>query len=455
VTAAAPTPVPLTVLLVREMLAIAPAALDQAVLRKAELCVLDLLSCMFAGSALLTARQAVAAARRWPCADGAAVVGVRLRVAPAEAAFANSVQAVSAARTDMHAAITSHIGPVAIPAALACAELRPQCGADWLAALVAAYEAQARVGRLMVNDRFMRNHRATSVLGSVGGAIAAARVLGLDEAATVNALALSVNTAAGLMEWGHTGAADLLYQPASAARNATAAALLAQQGATASTSILEGPGGLLAAFGGRNRAAELLTPASALREIAHVDFKAVPACVFVQAAAFACERAATMLGHVDPAEVVSIELSTYASALRYPGCDDPGPIDCIQRARMSLQFTTAAVLAHGAVDDVAYARFDDPRTVALLPRVQLIAADRFSDAYPARQGAEVAVTLRNGRIVRGQVDEVPAVSEARLRERFLQSAAPVVGEDRARRIEAACLSLHEAPSMAPFIALLT
>jgi 2-methylcitrate dehydratase PrpD len=257
------------------------------------------------------------------------------------------------------------------------------------------------------------------------------------------------------MEWGHTGAADLLYQPASAARNATAAALLAQQGATASTSILEGPGGLLAAFGGRDRAAELLTPASALREIAHVDFKAVPACVFVQAAAFACERAATMLGRVDPAEVVSIELSTYASALSYPGCNDPGPIDCIQRARMSLQFTAAAVLAHGAVDDVAYARFDDPRTVALLPRVRLIAADRFSDAYPARQGAEVTVTLRDGRTVRGQVDEVPAVSEARLRERFLQSAAPVVGEDRARRIEAACLSLHEAPSMAPFVALLT
>lgn len=446
--------VPLTVLLVREMLRLDAAAVGEPALRKAELCVLDLLSCMFAGSVLPSARQAVAAARRWPCADGAAVVGAGVRVAPAEAAFANSVQAVSAARTDMHAATTSHVGPVAIPAALACAALRPISGEAWLAALVAAYEAHARVGRRIVNDRFMQHHRATSVLGSVSGAIAAARVLGLDETSAVHALSLSVNTAAGLMEWGHAGSADLLYQPASASRNATAAALLAEQGATASHSILEGPGGLLAAFGGRAQAGQMLVPFTETPEIMRVEFKAVPACVFVQAAAFACAQAADALGTVDPAQVRSIELATYGSALRYPGCNDPGPITCVQQARMSLQFTAAAVLAHGAVNDTAYAEFADARTVALLPKVQLRESTVFSSAYPARQGAEVVVTLADGRRACGRVEQVPMVSEARVRERFLQSAEPVVGRERARAIEAACLSLREAASVAPLLSLL-
>jgi 2-methylcitrate dehydratase PrpD len=445
---------PLTVQLVREMWRLDAALLDRAVLHKAELCVLDLLSCMFAGSTLPSARQAVAAARRWPCADGAAVVGAGVRVAPAEAAFANSVQAVSAARTDMHAATTSHVGAVAIPAALACATLRPIAGSEWLAALVAAYEAHARVGRLIVNDRFMQHHRATSVVGSVSGAIAAARVLGLDEIEAVHALSLSVNTAAGLMEWGHVGSNDLLYQPAWASRNATAAALLAAQGASASLSILEGPGGLLAAFGDRKRAGQMLEPFGATPEIMRVEFKAVPACVFVQAAAFACEQAARVLGTIDPTQVVSIELATYGSALRYPGCDDPGPIACIQQARMSLQFTAAAVLAQGAVNDAAYAQFADARTVALLPKVQLHESEVFSNTYPARQGAEVVVTLADGRRTVGRVEQVPVVTESRVRERFLRSAEPVVGPARAQAIEAACLSLKDAPSLASLLSLL-
>ena len=67
---------------------------------------------------------------------------------------------------------------------------------------------------------------------------------------------------------------------------------------------------------------------------------------------------------------------------------------------------------------------------------------------------KAVVTLADGRRACGRVEQVPMVSEARVRERFLQSAEPVVGRERARAIEAACLSLREAASVAPLLSLL-
>jgi len=421
---------------------------------KAGLCLLDYLSCCFAGLRFASAQQAVRAAAPWAVANGAPLIGTALKLSPSEAGYVNSVLAVSASRTDMHPAITSHIGPVVFPAALACAALRPVSGAEFLDAVAAGYEAEGRVGRVLVNDHFMKHHRATSILGSVGGAIAAARVLGLDPAQATNALSISVNAAAGLMQWGHSGGLDLLYQPANAVRAAVSAAILAREGTTSSEAILEGRGGLLDAFGDPAAADRLQRPWSSRPEIDFVEFKAVPSCVFVQAAAFAALSIAGNHGPLTADEIAFIRLRTFASAIAYPGCDDPGPITAVQPARMSLQFTVASVLARGGLGDRNYAEFDEPRTQALLTRVAIEEGAEFTVAYPARQGAEVQVRLHSGRLLSGRVDEVPVVTAERVRARFLESAHPVVGAERAERIEQMALGLADEASVVPLLGLI-
>lgn len=256
------------------------------------------------------------------------------------------------------------------------------------------------------------------------------------------------------MEWAHTGDMDLLYQPANAARAAVSAALLASVGATSSPSILEGPGGLLAAFGDVTRADQLLARWSDQYEIEYVDFKAVPACVFVQAAAFAALRWIEKHGALRPENVDRIELRTFDSAVAYPGCNDPGPIRGTQQARMSLQFSVASVLAQGRLNDRNFVEYDEPRTMSLLAKVRISDAATFSAAYPAKQGAEVEVTLCNGTALTGRVDEVPPVTAEQVRQRFIESASALMEHEQAASIEEEVLGLAAAPSLQPLFHLI-
>jgi 2-methylcitrate dehydratase PrpD len=67
---------------------------------------------------------------------------------------------------------------------------------------------------------------------------------------------------------------------------------------------------------------------------------------------------------------------------------------------MSIQFTVAAVLVHGRLDDEVFRAFAaDGGVAALARRVRLEHDAELASGYPQRQGAEVIVTLRDGRTV--------------------------------------------------------
>jgi 2-methylcitrate dehydratase PrpD len=432
---------PVAVALVKELLALDPVADSPAVVDKAELCLIDFLSCAFAARDLPWARQAISVAARWPVANGATIIGTEVAAAPTEAAFVNSVMAASASRTDIHPASTSHPAAIVFPVLLALAAGREIGGRDCIAAIVAGYEAMGRLGRIMVDGRFRRHFRATSVVGAVGGAVTAARLLRMDPAKAVSALALSANTAAGLMEWGHSGEVDLFYQPANAARAAVSAALLAEAGASASPSILDGEAGLLAAFGGRERAHELLCRGDLRREIELVDYKPVPACIFVQAAAHAAEDLVKR-HRPDPAAVAEITVRTFDAALSYPGCDNPGPIDEIQPARMSLQHTVASVLGRGELADANFTDLANPAVRRLVPHVQLAASPEFATEFPGRQGAEVAVRLRDGSLLTGRVDDIPPFGREQVLKRFRRVGSNIMTDSHLASLESLAGQTH-------------
>ena len=442
-----------TVAFVRDMLALDFGRMPAQTVAKAELCLLDFFSCAFAARRSEAVEAMLRVAGAWPASGGVPVIATQLRLPPADAAYVNSMMAAAAARTDMHPAITAHCAPVVFPVALAIAASRPVRGAELIAAVVAGYEAMARVGRVMVDDRFRRHFRATAVLGSIGGAVTAARLLRLTLDQAVAALALSVNTASGLMEFGYTGEIDLFFQPANAARNAITAALLAQQGVRASQTILEGDAGLLAGFGGQARAREIVDAPRSGFEIDLVDFKRVPACVFVQAAVHAAE-AIVLRAPVSPADVDAVTLRTFDAAICYPGCDDPGPIETLPAARMSLQYAVASVLARGELADANFTDIDNAALRALVPKVRVEQDAGFDAAYPQRQGALVSVRLKGGAALEGRVDEVPSFAHEGIVARYRNVAARHLGAASVAALERACLGCATLPDMGTLTALM-
>src|SRR5207247_841225 len=137
------------------------------------------------------------------------------------------------------------------------AEATRASGAAALEATIAAVEVMCRVG-LAVPGRFHARHfHPTSLTSSFAAAVASGRVYGVDEDQLVHALGICGSQAAGIIEYLSEGAWTKRMHPGWGAHGGVIAALLARNGFTGPTRVLEGEHGLYAAFAGGHDPARL------------------------------------------------------------------------------------------------------------------------------------------------------------------------------------------------------
>lgn len=434
--------------LVEEMLAL---NVGPHVIEKAQLHLLDYLSCALATRDWPWTKEALAVISRWPVADGCPIVGTDLKASPPDAAFINGLMAAFTSRTDIHPSVSGHPCISMFPTALALSNNRQVSGREFLLAIVAGYEVMGRLGRALVNDHFRSRFRSTSVLGCVSAAFTGARVLGLDVERAINAVALTANTASGLQEWGHSGATEQFYEGANAARAATLASLLAEQGVDGSKTIIEGQSGLFAAFGDRARAPELLKRAVPVWEIELTDIKRVAACTFVQAGVLAAEK--LIADHAfDNSDIERVEVETYEAALNCPGVDNADAVDGLLAARMSMQHAVASVLVRRGVSDQNFLDYGNTVVQAVAKRTGLSANRSFTEIFPAHQAATIDVWLRGDRKLSSTVTDVPTFDLGGVMDRFRSVARQVMPDVQVARLEKLCLSCGDIADMRDLLA---
>ena len=423
-----------------------------AVADKVKLCLLDLVGCACEARELPWSRQAAALAER--AADparGATLIGTPVAVTSDSAAFANAVMGHGLVREDMHAGSVSHLGIVVLPALMALAQYRPVRGRDFIAAAMVGYETGGQLGRALMEPDIARIHRPTGLTGPVGAAAAAARLLGLGVAQATSAGALGAHLTLGLNQCAHTGGSEMFCHSAFAARNAPAAARLAEAGAFASPSALDGEAGLFAAFRKRSAAAavELFRGEP---EILSVYHKPVPACNFAQTA---CQAALAIARDARPApeNIAAIEIRVPLAGARYPGCDYSGPFAHVLQAKMSIQYNVAAALIAGGVSEGNFTLLKDARLHRLIALTTLQVDEAMSAAYPASQGGEVAVTDSAGAVHRVRLADVVNAAAADVRARFRAAAAALFGAARAGEIEAGIDALERCEDVGRLVAL--
>lgn len=411
--------------------AVDPATLDAQVTAKARLCLIDMIGVAAQAHDLPWSRQAAAYATAMG-GDRATLVGATARASVAEAAFANATMAHGLVQEDMHTASVSHIGVIVWPALLALAEHQHATGTELMTAGIIGYQVMARLGQALITKEVARRFRPTGLIGAIGAAAAGARLLRLSEDQTVHALALAANTAGGLNEWPHVGGGEMFFHAGFAARNAVTSVLLARAGATASESALDGRAGLFAAFGGEQRTSLDLSGAW---EILAVYHKPAPACNYAQTPAQAALALHRDHG-IASADIESVLVRSFPEAIEYPGCDHPGPYRSQLQAKMSIQFTVAAVLAHGRLDDTVFRDFSPTAPAARLAlRVALRHDEKFAAAYPQHQGAEVAVSLNDGRTLHHRLAALEPLSPAGVRARTRGALERLFNGERAAQIE--------------------
>jgi 2-methylcitrate dehydratase PrpD len=399
------------------------------VVEKAQGCLTDYIACTLEARALPWGKQALEYAGIGP--EGpATVIGSARRISAPDAAFVNGTLGHGLVREDMHVASCCHLGVVIWPTLLALADLTGiGSGKDFLAAGVVGYEVGARVGRALFDADLAAKIRPTSTVGAIGAAAAGARLLGLTEEQTIVSIGFAANCAGGVNEWPWVGGTDVFFHAGFAARNAVTGVLLARAGAYFSPSAIDGRAGLFAAFDRRSRADGIVPLADGQYEIMSVYWKPAPACNYVQTP---CQAALAVAGQVaHPSDIAAIQVGSFRSAIRYPGCDHAGPFDGVLAGKMSIQYSVAATLVHGTVAESNYANLDNAEVLRLAKATTLSVDPQFERAFPARQGAEVTVVLKDGIRIAERRDDVRPVDRHGVRERYLSVATQALGSDAA------------------------
>jgi 2-methylcitrate dehydratase PrpD len=330
---------------------------------------------------------------------------------------------------DLHLPTMSHPGCVVIPAAIAMAVERGADGRELLAAIAAGYEPLLRTG-LAAGLRYGElGFHATGVLGPLGSAVAAARLLGgpgrdgrgvarpadgarLSAAPVVDALGLAASMGAGVKAFNEVGPG--MVKRLHAGRAAEAGVLAARLAAAG----YEGPRRVLTARFGLARVLAMGEEADvgALDRdlgspflVEDVYIKPYAACGGVHGAV----RAAELLYKERPLDEREIESVVVGVP---PRCiaqnSDQEPVD-LMAAQYSTEVSVAIALLGGATDPdrfvAAGADPDDPSR-RLARRITLRLDPAAEAAYPDPVEGSVEVTLKSGESLTNRAGSSPATS---------------------------------------------
>jgi len=403
---------------------------------------LNILGCMLGGARHETVDAADAAFGPFAGPPKATLIGRGAKADPLHATLINCLASSVHSFDDTHAlAIVHPSGPVAA-AALAVAEQQPTGGADFLAAFALGVETVCRVS-MAVSVAPARGTIAwsqTGIAGGLGAAVAAGKLLALDEDGMRRAIGIAASQAAGIRAMHGTMTTALM--PAQAARTGLAAALLAAQGFTASLIGLEGRYGYLSVFADEPHLAHLLGDFGDRFEVLRNTYKPYPCGIVIHPILDACLRLKRdhALDHRE-IERVAIKASPAAMALT----DRRNATDEFQ-THVSLYHWVAVAFIRGT------ARTTDMLTEVALDPVIVAFQDRITavrDEAITPDAAEVTVSLRGGQKLTSRIEhcigsESQPMTDEQLEEKFLDLAETGIGVERGRKLIAACRAIETA-----------
>ena len=327
----------------------------------------------------------------------ASVIGGDKLPAP-RAAMINGAVSHALDYDDTHFAHIGHTSVGVIPAALVVAERVGASFDDFLTACLIGSEGAVRVGVWLGRDHYQVGYHQTATAGAFGACLAALRLLGADQAQAIAGIGLVSSKAAGLKAQFGTMAKPL--NAGLAAEAGVEAALWAMAGMTSTEQGLQAFGVThhgdadAAAFDGLGGTWRML-------EVSH---KFHACCHGLHAMLEALSEVS-----VDPADVVSVEITTHPRWMTV--CNKPAPHTGLE-AKFSYAQTAAMALVGG--DTSAIAAFSDmvaqcSDLVALRDVVSVVTAESLTEMQ-----ARVRITLRDGAVLDAAHDlEAPMALEAR------------------------------------------
>jgi len=398
----------------------------------ARLVLLDTIGAMVAGSVEPENRRLAAAMHERRSREGATLVGHGGRVDPLLATFANATAGVALEVDEGSRLGGGHPAIHVIPAALAVAEDTGADGRRLVEAIIAGYEVCSRLGSATTPRPNVHSH---GTWGTIGTAVAVAKLAGLDAAGVRSVINLSASMSPA-NTW-TTALEGVTIRNAYPGRSGLEGILAVDLHRAGFTGLPDAPSDVYGTI-----LADRFEPGRALDglggplRIQQNYFKLYACCRYNHFALDAL-LALSHAGEVRADEVERVVVTTIPFGPRM-ACAAPSSL---LGAKFSIPYAVAAALVLGRADVAAFeeAARDDPRIRALAGRVEVRVDPEMSPRRADHPTARVEVALRSGRtvsgvtsVVRGDFeDPVPAEEVV---EKFVALASRSLGAERAREV---------------------
>jgi 2-methylcitrate dehydratase PrpD len=377
------------------------ADLPAEVLERARYFLLDYLGVAIRGSREESTAAVHRMIQRLGASGCAAVIGTSIRTEAGLAALANGAAAHAIEMDDTHSGGSFHPGAVMYSAALALAQ--SDVGTEtteFLTAVIAGYEVAARIAMaVQAKEHYLLGFHPTATCGPFGAAVTASKLLGLSARQMLAAVGIAGSMAAGSMEFLADGAWTKRLHPGLAAQNGIQAALLAAEGFTGPSRILEGRNGFLYGYS-RHPLPELLTADLGKGfEILRTSVKPHACCRYMQGPIDAVLELVRRHG-IEPAAIRSIEVAVLEAG--WPLVAEPREKkyhpESIVDAQFSMPFGAAIAALEGAagLEQFTPEKIASPTVHKLMGRVVLIKDSRIEKNFPREWRARATIRLEDG-----------------------------------------------------------
>ena len=408
--------------------------LTDAAVGGARLVLLDTIGAMVAGSALPENRRLAEAMHERRSRATATLLGHGGKADPLLATFVNATAGVALEVDEGSRLGGGHPAIHVVPGALAMAEDIGADGGRLLASIIAGYEVCSRLGSATTPRPNVHSH---GTWGTIGTAVAAAKLAGLDAAGVRSVINLAASMSPA-NTW-TTALEGVTIRNAYPGRSGLEGLLAVDLHRAGFTGLADAPSDVYGTI-----LADRFEPARALDglggplRIEQNYFKLYACCRynhFALDALLAMARAERL----EPAQIERVIVTTIPFG---PRMADPAPASMLG-AKFSIPYAVAAALVLGRADVGAFEEpaLGDPRIRALAARVEVRVDPEMSPRRSDYPTALVELVLTDGRtlsgsttLVRGDFERpVPA---AEVVEKFIALTAGPLGADRSREVAA-------------------
>ena len=374
--------------------------LPKEVIERIKLSVLDHIGCALYGATLPWTQKVAALAIAEGAQPVASLFGMGKKSSVSLAALVNGTAGHAFELDDIHKESIIHIGSLAPPVAFGFAEAAGgSSGREVITAMVAGYEIGARVGNAATMGLFFRGFHPQGTSGVFAASAAAARMLNLNAEQFQHALGMSGSQAGGLMA-AQEGAMVKRFHSGRAAQSGVYSALLAQQGFTGITDVLEAAyGGYLTVYSDTPNAARLTDGLGKEWETLNVGYKPHASVTSIHTA---LDGLAEIMSenHLKAADIEKVE--TGLSPMTHVHCAWEYKAQGVTAAQMNLYYGLAVTALDGMAFTEQYkeSRLRDPAIFDFISRITATVDPEIEKmGPPLRHAARVRVTAKDGRVV--------------------------------------------------------